>query len=71
LQEECNEVVSPRKGRKRTQVKNSDEEPARKTRKKARTVSPSILTEEDSTPLQEERKPRRKPGRTSSHPRDA
>jgi len=45
LQEECNEdnttkVVSPRKGRKRAPVAIADEEPARKTRRKAGTVSP-------------------------------
>jgi len=45
LQEECNEdntieVVSPRKGRKRAPVEIAGEEPARKTRRKAGTVSP-------------------------------
>jgi len=47
-------VVTPRTVRKRrAPVSSTDEQPARKTRK-AKTVSPSIPTEEDSTPLQEE-----------------
>jgi len=47
--------VTPRNIRKRrAPVSSTDEQPARKTRKKAKTVSPSIPTEEDSTPLQEE-----------------
>jgi len=47
--------VTPRNIRKRrAPVSSTDEQPARKTRKKAKTVSPSIPTEEDFTPLQEE-----------------
>jgi len=56
-------------------VSITDEKPASKNRRKAGTVSPSIPTEEDSTPLQEECNdlvsPRRKAASKSSHPRDA
>jgi len=78
-------VVTPRNVRKRrAPVSSTDEDPARKTKRKAKTVSPSIPTAEDSTPLQEEcievvspRKGRKRApvnnsaAPKSSHPRDA
>jgi len=69
LQEECNEdnsieVVSPRKGRKRAPVENADEEPARKTRRKAGTVSP-LFSHSLEEPV---RNSRRKVAPTSFHP---
>nr|XP_036676536.1 uncharacterized protein LOC108016996 isoform X2 [Drosophila suzukii] len=48
------EVTQRSVRKRRAPVSSTDEQPARKTRKKAKTVSPSIPTEEDSTPLQEE-----------------
>ncbi|XP_070854141.1 neurofilament heavy polypeptide-like [Drosophila suzukii] len=69
-------VVTPGNVRKRRAPVNiTAKELAGKTRGKAGTVSPSIPTEEDSTPLQEECNdlvsPRRKAAPKSSHPRDA